>query len=75
MEAMKNKDALDNYLTLLKSILDDYNLGTKPGQIYNMDETGIPLDHRSPCVLVKKGQKKLDIAPQETSLRLLLLSA
>ena len=59
MEAMKNKAALDNYFILLKSILDDYNLGTKPGQIYNMDETGIPLDHRSPRVLAKKGQKKV----------------
>ena len=56
---MKNNDALDNYFILLKSIIDDYNLGTKPGQIYNMDETGIPLDHRSPRVLAKRGQKKV----------------
>ena len=59
MEAMKKKDALDNYFLLLKSILDDYDLGCKPAQIYNMDETGIPLDHRSPRVLAKKGQKKV----------------
>ena len=72
MEAMKKKDALDNYFLLLKSILDDYDLGCKPAQIYNMDETGIPLDHRSPRVLAKKGQKKV---PLETSLRLLWLGA
>ena len=59
MEAMKKKDTLDNYFLLLKSILDDYDLGCKPAQIYNMDETAIPLDHRSPRVLAKKGQKKV----------------
>ena len=48
MEAMQKKDALDKYFILLKSILDDYDLGGKPGQIYYMDETGIPLDHRPP---------------------------
>ena len=59
MEAMQKKDALDKYFILLKSILDDHDLGGKPGQIYNMDETGIPLDHRSPRVLAKKGSKKV----------------
>ena len=62
MEAMQKKDALDTpckYFILLKSILDDHDLGGKPGQIYNMDETGIPLDHHSPRVLAKKGSKKV----------------
>ena len=59
MNAMKNTSALDNYFILLKSILYDNNLQDKPGQIYNMDESGIPLDHRSPCVLARKGQKKV----------------
>jgi len=30
----------------------------KPGQIYNVDESGMPLEHRSPFVLTKKGNKK-----------------
>ena len=59
IDAMKNQSALDNYFLELKSILDANNLGDKPGQIYNMDETGIPLDHRSPRVLAKRGQKKV----------------
>ena len=59
MEAMKNTSALDNYFILLKSILDDNDLQDKPGQIYNMDESGMPLDHRSPRVLARKGQKKV----------------
>ena len=59
IDAMKNQSALDNYFLQLKSILDADNLGDKPGQIYNMDETGIPLDHCSPRVLAKRGQKKV----------------
>lgn len=31
----------------------------KPAQLYNFDEVGMPLDHQSPCILVKKGQKKV----------------
>ena len=54
MDAMKNQSALDSYFLELNLILKD-----KPSQIYNMDETGVPLDHHSPCVLARKGQKKL----------------
>ena len=54
---MNNQSALDNYFLELKSILDVNNLGGKPGQIYNMDDTGIPLDHHSPRVL--QGRRKL----------------
>ena len=31
----------------------------KPSLIYNVDESGLPLDHRSPYALSKKGQKKV----------------
>ena len=56
---MKNQTALDNYFIELKSILDDTELQHKPAQIYNLDESGVPVDHRSPHVLAKKGQKKV----------------
>ena len=39
---------------LLKSILDENDLLDKPGQ---MDKSGMPLDHRSPRVLTKRGYK------------------
>ena len=45
----------------LKSILDDNKLGGKPGQIYNMDESSVPLDHHSPHILARRGQKKSGI--------------
>lgn len=28
-------------------------------QIYNVDEAGMPLDHRPPKIVMKKGQKKV----------------
>ena len=56
---MKNQSALDNYFIELNRILDDNQLKDKPSQIYNMDETGVPLDHRTPRVLTRKGQKKV----------------
>ena len=59
MDAMKKQTALDNYFIELKNILDENELQHKPGQIYNMDESGVPLDHRSPRVLARKGQKKI----------------
>ena len=59
MDAMKNDGSLDNYFMKLKDVLDEHQLMDKPGQIYNVDETGIPLDHRAPRVLTKKGQKKV----------------
>ena len=33
-----------------------------PEQIYNMDESGIPLDPRPPKVAARKGQKKVRYA-------------
>ena len=48
-----------------RTTLNDHHLGKvmqltdKPGQVYNVDETGMPLDHRPPKVLAVKGQKKV----------------
>jgi len=53
---MKDREALENYFSLLKSTLEDNDLMDKPSEIYNMDESGVPLDHRSPYFLTKKGQ-------------------
>ena len=36
-------------------------MADKCGQIYNMDERGIPLDHRSPRVWSRRVLKKLGI--------------
>ena len=44
---------------LLHEVLEKNNLLNKPGEIYNMDESGMPLEHRSPHVLARKGQRKV----------------
>ena len=40
-------------------MLTEHNLLSSPAQIYNVDETGMPLDHRAPRVVTKRGQKKV----------------
>ena len=55
---MKKQKELDNYYITLKSILVANNLMDKPGQIYNIDKSGMPLEHHSPRVLAKKGNGK-----------------
>jgi len=40
-----NSQSVKYYYDLLETTLDDNHLRNAPGQIYNMDETGVPLDH------------------------------
>ena len=54
-----NKEIMDNYFSLLKDTLEKYDLLNNPSQIYNVDETGMPLDHRPPKIVTAKGQKKV----------------
>ena len=58
MNAM-NEDNLKNYFDLLDSVLTEHNLKVHPEQIYNMDETGLPLNPRPPKVVALRGQKKV----------------
>ena len=51
-----NKETM---IDLLKSVLTEHELMESPNQIYNVDETEVPLDHRPPKVVTKKGQKKM----------------
>ena len=52
-------ETLKNYFELLKKVFDENDLMDKPAQLYNMDETGMPLEHRAPNVVTKKGKKKI----------------
>jgi len=56
LDAMKKQQELDNYYITLKNVLTENNLIDKPGQIYNVDESGMPLDHR---LIAKKWQRKV----------------
>ena len=48
MDAMQQKEELDNYFLTLKYILVEHDLMDRLEQIYNVDESGMPLDHQSP---------------------------
>ena len=54
-----NNETMNNYFTMLKDTLTKNGLLDNPSQIYNVDETGMPLDHRPPkIVTVAKRTKK-----------------
>ncbi len=52
-----NKETIDNYYALLKEVYDEFDLEAHSERIYNMDETGIPLNPCPPKVVASKGQK------------------
>ena len=56
---MANHEVFVNYFKLLKSVLEEHGLIDKPSQIYNCDESGIPLEHKMPKTVVKRGAKKI----------------
>ena len=45
MEAL-DIEKMNEYFKSLEETLKQHNLMNYPGQIYNVDETGVPLDHR-----------------------------
>lgn len=50
-------NVLNYYYDLLESTLAENDLMDKPSQIFNTDETGMPLDPRSLKVVVQAGSK------------------
>ena len=54
-----NKETIPQYFELLKDIFSEHKLLNSPAQIYNVDEMGMPLNHRAPRVVTKRGQKKV----------------
>ena len=52
-----NKESIEGYFDLLEETLNEHDLLNSPGQLYNMDESGVPLDSRPPNVIAKRGQK------------------
>ena len=62
MDAM-NKDTMDHYFALLSDTLTTRGLLDKPSQIYNVDESGVPLNPRPPKVVTAKGGDKKSAIP------------
>jgi len=55
---MMQKQELDNYFVTLKNIMIEHDLMDKPELVYNVDESGMPLEQQSPQVVARKGKKK-----------------
>ena len=50
-------EIINNYYDLLECTLCDNDLMDKPAQIFNLDETGMPLDPSPPLIVARRGQK------------------
>ena len=54
-----NQETMNQYFSLLEDVMTEHNLMDKPAQIYNVDESGVPLDPKPPNIVAKKGTKKV----------------
>lgn len=50
-------DVIENYFDMLEATMAEYDLQAKPCQLFNMDETGLPLDPNPPKVVCAVGEK------------------
>ena len=57
--AAVNQVTLAQYFELLKDTLVHHNLLHSLSKMYNMDESGIPLDPKAPNIVAVKGSKKV----------------
>ena len=48
-------DTLQRYFDLLEQTIDENGLRDKPAQIFNVDESGMPLDPKPPLVICTRG--------------------
>ena len=56
---MTTKEVFTSYFDLLKETLAKHELMDKPAQIYNCDESGMPLQHKMPKTIAQRGTKKV----------------
>ena len=54
-----NLETIKQYFDLLKDVQEENDVMDHPSHIYNVDERGMPLDHRLPKFVTQKGQKKV----------------
>ena len=52
-----DEEVINNYFDLLEATLQEYDLLGKPGQIFNLDESGFPLNPKPPKGVFDKGTK------------------
>ena len=52
-----DRDVIDRYFDLLEETLEKNNLNDKPTQIFNCDETGMPLNPKASKIISQRGDK------------------
>ena len=52
-----DRDVIDRYFDLLEETLEKNNLNDKPAQIFNCDETGMPLNPKASKIISQRGDK------------------
>ena len=50
-----DREVIDNYFDLLEKTMIEYDLVGKPGQLFNMDESGFPLSPKAPKGIFEVG--------------------
>ena len=55
--AANNPKVIEAYFDLLEQTIETNGFAHRPGQIFNCDETGMPLTHKPPKVVAGVGQK------------------
>ena len=58
-EKMTSAEVFNSYFNFLEETLKKYSLIEKPVQLYNCDESGMPLEHNLPKIIAEKGAKKV----------------
>ena len=54
-----NAENINAYFNLSRSVYDEFRFDDHSERIYNMDDTGVPLEPRPPKVIATKGQGKI----------------
>lgn len=54
-----SRTEVSSYFTLLEATMNEAGLINKPGNIFNMDETGLQLNNKPGYVIAKKGSKNV----------------
>ena len=69
-----NATNLKNYYILLEKTLKDNDLFNCPNKIFNMDESGLPLDHKPSKVIALRGTKKVHCRTSGNKMQITILA-
>ena len=73
-DQMTNYTVFNDYFNLLAETLTNHGINDKPSQIYNCDESGMPLEHKMPKVIAAKGTKKVRQCTSDSKTQITILA-